>query len=119
MYVSSGNVIFHGEVTTNHLHIAGHYNGVNVTERMSDSISLYESSVVITGTKSFKANVTFQTVDTRNVNFVPLAPYFQYVVLSNSSTNFGYPMHVKGTVWAPFVSADSVVVEAGGNVCVQ
>ncbi|XP_063858526.1 uncharacterized protein LOC135099850 isoform X1 [Scylla paramamosain] len=109
--VIRGNVIFHGEVTTDHLHIAGHYNGVNVTKRMSDSISLYESSVNITGMKNFTANVTFQTVDTRDVNLVPMVRYFQHVVLSNSSTNFGYPVHVNGTVWAPFVSADSVVVE--------
>ena len=110
---------FHGEVSASNLHIAGHYNGVNTAERMLDSISLYESNVTITGPKTFQSNVTFQNVDIDTVNWVPIKPYLKHLVLSNSVTHFTHAVHVKGTVWAPFIIADSVIVEVGDSSRVE
>lgn len=105
----------HGEVSVGHLHLSGSYNGVDTAERMADSISLYETNVTVTGMKTFTTNVTFKTLDVTSINYVPVRDYLHHVVLSNSPISLDRRMKVDGSIRAPFVTVNSLVVKASGR----
>lgn len=107
-------MIFHGEVIVEHLHLDGVYNGVDTAERIADSISLYETNVTVTGMKTFKTNVTFQSLYVTSINHVPMRDYLQHVVRTNADIYLRRGVTVEGNVWAPFLRVDSLVVKASG-----
>lgn len=103
-------------VNVGRLHLAGLYNEVDTAERLADSISLYETNITVTGMKTFMTNVTFQILDIMSINYVPLRDYLQKLVRSNSDIHLSKGVTIEGDVWVPFLSVNSLTVQASGHV---
>ncbi|XP_071540700.1 uncharacterized protein [Panulirus ornatus] len=112
-----GDVNFLSTANITDLTIDGSLNNVNLEERLGDAVRQRDIGVSITGTKTFTASAasssttTFKNIKVSYLNDVDLDYYLSHVVLKTSPAHLLNAITVIGTVTAPSVTADSLVVE--------
>lgn len=106
------NINFHKEVNVSHLDLKGAVNNLSVDEVLSDSVSLQDPNVTITGKKNFTSSTTFSNINLINLNDRNFDDFLSHSILRSSpSANFTSDITVNGTMTATSVVSSSIDVQ--------
>ena len=116
MYISPPeDITFTGRVTVRNLVLRGVLQGpqgtVDILARLADAVRLQDTAITITGKKVFTAAISFANLHVEILNGRKLDHFLALVVTRNRPHTLTGAVRVRGTITAPWVTTQQLVVQ--------
>lgn len=109
------DITFSGRVTVKNLVLRGVLHGVkdtiDVIARLTDAVRLQDTAITITGKKIFTAGLSFGNLHVEILNGRKLDHFLALVVTRNRPHTLTGSVRVRGTIIAPWVTAQQLTVQ--------
>lgn len=109
------DITFTGRVTVRNLVLRGVLQGpqgsVDIVARLADAVRLQDTAITITGRKVFTAGLSFGNLHVEILNGRKLDHFLALVVTRNRPHTLTGAVTVRGTITAPWVTAQQLAVQ--------
>lgn len=107
----AGDITFSSKVSVKNLVLLGAINDLDLVAILSDAVRLKDTAVTITGKKTLMAGLTFENLHIELLNGQRLDHFLASVVTRNMPHTQTGAVRVRGTIVAPWVTAQQLVVQ--------
>lgn len=111
--ISPGDITFSSKVIVENIVLLGTLGNLDLAAIMADAVRLKDTAITITGKKTLMTGLTFENLHVELLNGQKLDHFLASVVTRDRPHTLTGAVTVRGTIIAPWVTAQQLVVKVG------